>query len=62
MDAPTLLREALERSGISKSELALRMRVTRARVSQLLVDPNPTVRTLERVAQALGMSLRVEMT
>lgn len=47
--------------GISQRELAQRMGVSEARVSQMLAeDCNPTVRTLVRMAHALGRRFRVQ--
>ena len=52
--------EALLRLGITRSELAKRLHVSRPRISQILAgDENLTLRTLVGVAVALDSKLRV---
>lgn len=58
--AAFVLADAMERSGLTQCQVAERLGVSEARVSQLLnASGNPTVRTLARVADAL--SCKVQM-
>ena len=51
---------AMEEEGLSRAELARRMGCTRGNVTHLLSGDHPlTVRTLGRVARALGRDLQV---
>jgi DNA-binding Xre family transcriptional regulator len=57
------LGELMKREAISKTELAARMRTSRAQLDRLL-DPNNesvTLGTLARAAQAVGRHLRMEL-
>jgi DNA-binding Xre family transcriptional regulator len=57
------LDELMKREAISKTELAARMRTSRAQLDRLL-DPNNesvTLGTLARAAQAVGRHLRMEL-
>lgn len=56
------LQEALKASALSKSEMATRMKTSRAVVDRLLDADNPslTIATLGKAARALGRKLRFE--
>ena len=55
-----LIREAREKKGYSQTELAELLGVTRATVNGLEADrTSPSVRTLQKVANALGFSLKI---
>jgi transcriptional regulator with XRE-family HTH domain len=55
-----VLADAMERSGLTQYQLAERLGVSEARVSQLLnAVGNPTVRTLARVADALNCKVHM---
>lgn len=52
--------ELLRRAGVSQRELARRMKTSEPRVSLLLSGKaNPTIRSLARLADALGYKLRI---
>jgi len=53
----------MKRSKLTKSEMASRMRTSRAALERLLDPGNPsvTIATLERAASALGKKLKVEL-
>lgn len=56
--------EAMEKRGLTKSEMARAMHTSRAAVDRLL-DPqceSVTLLTLEKAARALGRRLRVELS
>ena len=57
------LSSALRKAGISQSELARRMRTSRAVVHRLLKadDPSVTLATLSRAAVALGRKVKVTL-
>ena len=57
------LQKALKESTLSKTEMASRMRTSRAVVDRLLDSDNPslTLATLGKAARALGCTLRVEL-
>jgi antitoxin HicB len=57
------LDELMRRDHISKTELAARMKTSRAQLDRLLDPENESVTlgTLARVAQAVGRHLRVEL-
>lgn len=57
------IRRLMEEQGISKSEMARRMKTSRSSLDRLLDPENGsiTLQTLERAAQALGKRLRVEL-
>ncbi len=54
----------MESVNISQSELARRMKTSRAAVERLLDPTNPsvTLQTLERAASAVGKRLKVQLT
>ena len=56
------VRKFMDEEGNSKSEMARRMRTSRASVDRLLDPENNavTLQTLERAAEALGKRLRIE--
>ena len=56
------VRKFMDEEGISKSEMARRMRTSRASLGRLLDPENNavTLQTLERAAEALGKRLRIE--
>jgi transcriptional regulator with XRE-family HTH domain len=57
-----VLADALEESGISQRQLAERLGVSEARVSQILsADHNLTVKVLAKIANALQRELKIEM-
>jgi transcriptional regulator with XRE-family HTH domain len=64
VDVQVLLLNWMEEKGISRAELAKRMGVSRARVTQLLSDEckNLTIRSLARAAHALGETVEVKPT
>lgn len=50
----------LRAASVTQRELATRLGLTEGRVSQLLSgNANPTVRTLSRIAHALGFTMRI---
>ena len=55
--------QEMERRSLTKSEMAARMRTSRAALERLLDPANPsvTLTTLERAASAVGRRLRVEL-
>ena len=57
------LQDALKAAHLSKSEMATRMKTSRAVVDRLLDADNPslTIATLGKAAQALGRKLRFEL-
>jgi hypothetical protein len=57
------LREAMKAKGLTKTEMAQRMRTDRRQLDRLLDPKNPsvTLSTLRRAAVAVGRSLRVEL-
>ncbi len=58
----TMLREARRKRGLTGTQLATRLGMSKMRISQLEhSDANVEVATLARVAQALGYELRVEL-
>ena len=56
------VRKFMDEEGISKSDMARRMRTSRASLDRLLDPENNsvTLQTLERAAEALGKRLRIE--
>jgi DNA-binding Xre family transcriptional regulator len=57
------LADAMERAKITKTQLAERMQTSRTQIDRLL-DPNytaVTLESLERLANAVGKQLRVEL-
>ena len=57
------IREAMKTRGLTKTEMAARMRTDRRQLDRLLDPRNPsvTLSTLRRAADAVGRSLRVEL-
>lgn len=58
MISDTILRELIS-AGLSQRDLAQRMGVHEVRVHQILTSQNVTVRTLGRIADALGKELTI---
>lgn len=57
-----MIADALEASGVSQRDLAGRLGLSEARVSQILnANNNLTVRTLARIADALGLELELKL-
>jgi antitoxin HicB len=58
-----LVRQLMKREDISKTELAARMKTSRAQLDRLLDPENESVTlgTLTRAAQAVGRHLRMEL-
>lgn len=58
------LAQAMQRSNLTRTELATRMKTSRASVNRLLDPQNVsvTLQTLERAALAVGKKLRIELT
>jgi len=58
------LAEAMKAQGIIKSAIAERMRTSRRQLDRLLdrATPSVTLATLRRAANAVGRTLRVELT
>ena len=55
--------ESMERLGVTRSELAKRLGVSRPRVTQILAgDDNLTLKTLVAVAAALDSRLRIDFS
>jgi transcriptional regulator with XRE-family HTH domain len=55
--------EAIQNSGMSQREVARRLGVSEARISQILgATGNPTIKTLARLADVLERELRVEFS
>ena len=57
------IRQAMEEAGLTKAAMAARMRTSRTQVERLLDPDNSKVQldTLQRAAQAVGRTLRVEL-
>ena len=57
------MRQAIEQQGISNSEMASRMRTSRAALDRLLNPDNKsaTLLSMSRAAAALGKDLRIEL-
>ena len=55
--------QEMERRGLTKSEMASRMKTSRPALERLLDPSNPsvTLSTLERAASAVGKKLKVEL-
>jgi transcriptional regulator with XRE-family HTH domain len=51
----------MDEQGVNKTELAAAAGVSKGRVTQLLTADNLTIRSMARVARALGYQLRVEL-
>ena len=56
--------QEMKRRKLTKSEMASRMKTSRAALERLLDPNNPsvTISTLERAASAVGKKLKVELT
>lgn len=55
--------ELIHNSGLSQREVAQRLGVSEARISQILAATgNPTIKTLARLADVLGRELKVEFS
>jgi transcriptional regulator with XRE-family HTH domain len=53
---------AMEQQGVSQSELARRVGVSRQHISAFIADPgNPTLRTIVEMAHALGLRVEIEL-
>ena len=57
------LAKLIEQKSLSKGEMALRMKTSRAAVDRMLDGSNPsmTLTTLERAARALGQRIKLEL-
>lgn len=56
------LAQAMERQGLSKTELAAKMHTSRAQLDRVLkAEGNVTLQTLQRAAALVGRELRVEL-
>ncbi|MBV9432593.1 MAG: XRE family transcriptional regulator [Hyphomicrobiales bacterium] len=57
------LADAMEKQGLTKVEMAARMRTSRRQLDRLFdpAVPSVTLDTLRRAAQAVGRSLRIEL-
>ena len=57
------IRVAMDKQGLSKTEMAARMNTSRRQLDRLLDpdDPSVTLSTLRRAASAVGRNLRVEL-
>jgi hypothetical protein len=57
------IRQAMRARGLTKTEMAARMKTDRRQLDRLLDPNNPsvTLSTLRRAASAVGRSLRVEL-
>lgn len=57
------IKAAMQAEGLSKSEMAARMKTDRRQLDRLLDPKNPsvTLSTLRRAASAVGRTLRVEL-
>jgi DNA-binding Xre family transcriptional regulator len=57
------IKVAMAKKGLSKTEMAARMKTSRRQLDRLLDSDNPsvTLATLRRAASAVGRNLRVEL-
>lgn len=57
------IRVAMDKQGLTKTEMAARMKTSRRQLDRLLDPDNPsvTLSTLRRAASAVGRNLRVEL-
>jgi DNA-binding Xre family transcriptional regulator len=57
------IKVAMDKQGLTKTEMAARMKTSRRQLDRLLDPDNPsvTLSTLRRAASAVGRSLRVEL-
>jgi antitoxin HicB len=57
------LAKLIEQKSLSKGDMALRMKTSRAAVDRMLDDSNPsmTLATLEKAAHALGQRIKLEL-
>ena len=63
-NAMQLLRQARENAGLSLADVAARSGIDKSRLSKLENDPhpNPTLNTLTRIANAIGVRLSIRIT
>lgn len=57
--------DARQRSGMTQKELAARTGIAQGDISKLEhgnANPNPSIRTLQRLAEGMGMVLKIEFT
>lgn len=60
IDVQFLLQEMINKHSVSRSELAKKIGITRARLTQLMQpNANPTIRTLARIFNALGERIEI---
>jgi len=57
------IKVAIDKQGLTKTEMAVRMKTSRRQLDRLLDPENPsvTLATLRRAASAVGRNLRVEL-
>jgi antitoxin HicB len=57
------IKVAMDKQGLTKTEMAVRMKTSRRQLDRLLDPENPsvTLATLRRAASAVGRNLRVEL-
>lgn len=58
------IEEAMKQDSISKTDLARRMKTSRASINRLLDPTNPSISliTMEKAAHALGKRLEIQLT
>ncbi len=61
-DIAAMLDKRREAAGVSRAELARRLGVTRGLVTQALSGKPLTVRTIARIAAAIGCEVRIEIS
>jgi len=54
--------EAMREQGISKAELARRLKVSRSYITKILSDENLTIASLVRIGRALNCELSISLT
>lgn len=61
VDVQALLHQIMEKAGLSRADLARRMKVSRARVTQMFSDdcPNMTLRFVARAFHSLGETVEI---
>lgn len=60
IDAQFLIQELMNEHGLSRADLAKKLGVSKARLTQMMKpDANPTMRSVARVAHALGEKVRL---
>jgi transcriptional regulator with XRE-family HTH domain len=61
IDVQFLIQDLLDTKAMTRSELAKKLGLSKARLSQIMqADANPTLRTLARIAYALGERLCID--